>query len=72
MAPTLPRNAQEASACIDKALNLATRAFMANRGVWEPIYIHGPSISFAHTADDVDRYLDRLDEWLHCLLESRS
>jgi glutamate-1-semialdehyde aminotransferase len=72
LAQTLPRNAQEASACIDKALNLATRAFMANRGVWEPIYIHGPSVSFAHTEADVDRYLDRLDEWLHCLLESCS
>ena len=71
LAPTLPRNAPEASACIDKALNLATRAFMANRGVWEPIYIHGPSISFAHTADDVETYLDRLDEGLLWLLESR-
>jgi glutamate-1-semialdehyde 2,1-aminomutase len=69
---TLPRNAVEASARLDEALNLATRAFMANRGVWEPIYIHGPSISFAHTEADVDRYLDRLDEWLHSLLESCS
>jgi hypothetical protein len=45
---------------------------MANRGVWEPIYVHGPSVSFAHTADDVETYLDRLDEWLRRLLESRS
>lgn len=53
-------------------LNLAARAFLANRGVWEPIYIHGPSVSFAHTEADVDRYLDRLDEWLRRLLESCS
>lgn len=40
--------------------------------VWEPIYIHGPSISFAHTEADVETYLDRLDEWLRWLLESCS
>jgi glutamate-1-semialdehyde aminotransferase len=67
---TLPRNAREASACLDKALNLAARAFLANRDIWEPIYIHGPSVSFAHTEADVDRYLDCLDEWLRRLLES--
>ena len=72
LAETLPRNAREASSCIDKPLNLAARAFLANRGIWEPIYIHGPSVSFAHTAGDVDRYLDRLDEWLHRLRESCS
>jgi hypothetical protein len=38
----------------------------------EPIYIHGPSISFAHTEADVETYLDRLDEGLRWLLESRS
>jgi len=64
LAETLPRNATEASACLDKALNLATRAFMANKGVWEPIYIHGPSISFAHAEADVDRYLNVLGELL--------
>jgi glutamate-1-semialdehyde aminotransferase len=68
----LPRNAVEASSCISKPLNLALRAFLANRGVWEPIYIHGPSVSFAHTAEDVDRYLDRLDAGLLWLLESRA
>ncbi len=60
----LPRNAVEASTCIDKPFNLATRSFMANKGVWEPIYIHGPSVSFAHTETDVDLYLDVLESWL--------
>ena len=61
---TLPRDASEASSCISKPLNLAARAFLANRGVWEPIYIHGPSVSFAHTKADVAFYLERLDELL--------
>ena len=37
---------------------------MANRGVWEPIYIHGPSASFAHTAEDIATYLGAFDEML--------
>ena len=40
---------------------------MANRGVWEPIYIHGPSASFAHTAEDIATYLSALDEMLESL-----
>lgn len=67
---SLPRNAAEASASIDRGFNLATRAFMANRGIWEPIYIHGPSVSFAHAANDVDRYLDVLDDWIGCLVRA--
>lgn len=61
---TMPRNAAEASTAVDKRLNLATRAFMANRGIWEPIYIHGPSISFAHTQTDVETYLNALSDWV--------
>jgi len=64
----LPRNAAEASTTIDHQLNLATRAFMANRGIWEPIYIHGPSVSFAHTERDVDIYLDTLGDWIGALV----
>lgn len=36
---------------------------MANRGVWESIYIHGPSASFAHTTD-IATYLGAFDEML--------
>jgi glutamate-1-semialdehyde 2,1-aminomutase len=60
----LPRNAREASERVSKPLNLAARAFMANRGIWEPIYIHGPSVGFTHGAEDVDEYLDALDGFL--------
>jgi glutamate-1-semialdehyde aminotransferase len=61
LAPDLPRNANEASAAIDQDFNLALRAYMANRGIWEPIWIHGPSVSFAHVAANVDSYLQELD-----------
>jgi glutamate-1-semialdehyde aminotransferase len=68
---TLPRNAVEAAACISRPLNHALRPFMANRGIWEPIHVHGPSISFAHTAQDLDTYLAAfatlLDELARCL-----
>jgi glutamate-1-semialdehyde aminotransferase len=60
----LPRNAAEAASCISSDLNRWVRPFMANRGVWEPIYIHGPSASFAHTAEDIASYLGAFDEML--------
>lgn len=69
LGPDLPRNAKEAYATVDKIWNLATRAFMANRGIWEPIYIHGPSVSFAHTEEDVDRYLQTLDDWMATVVD---
>jgi glutamate-1-semialdehyde 2,1-aminomutase len=61
---TFPRDAEEAAHCISSDLNRWVRPFMANRGVWEPIYIHGPSASFAHTADDIATYLGAFDEML--------
>jgi glutamate-1-semialdehyde aminotransferase len=64
LSETLPRNATEAASAISQNLNHFARAFMANRGVWEPIYIHGPSVSFAHTEQDVQTYLDVLGEFL--------
>jgi hypothetical protein len=32
--------------------------------VWEPIYIHGPSASFEHTAEDIATHLGAFDEML--------
>ena len=37
---------------------------LANREIWEPVFAHGPSISFAHSENDVEVYLSALDEWL--------
>lgn len=65
----LPRNATEAASAISQNLNHFARAFMANRSVWEPIYIHGPSVSFAHTAKDVETYLGALGEFLDRAVE---
>lgn len=62
LSKNLPRNAIESSNAINQHLNFATRAFMANRGIWEPFFIHGPAVSFSHTADDVDTYLAQFDE----------
>lgn len=68
----LPRHAGEARSCISEPLNLAARAFMANRGIWEPMYIHGPSISFAHEENDVATYLDAFEQFIgHVIAEHR-
>jgi hypothetical protein len=37
--------------------------FLANRGVWESGWWLGPTVSVAHTADDVDTYLDAIAEF---------
>ncbi len=64
LSATPPRNADEAAAALSKPYNLAQRAFMATRGIWEPIYIHGPSLSFAHGPEEVATYLDSFAAWI--------
>ncbi len=68
LGPELPRNARESSERVSRPLNTAIRPFMANRGIWEPIYIHGPSVAVAHTAGDVDSYIGVLGEFMEELL----
>ena len=36
----------------------------ANRGVWESRWWLGPTVSVAHSAEDVDRYVEVFDEFL--------
>lgn len=72
LSPHLPRNAKQARATFDKKWTLATRAFMANKGIWEPIYIHGPSVSFAHRAEDVEIYLGALDTWIGAVVRAHA
>ena len=67
----LPRTGEEGGASIDRDFNLAVRAFMANRGIWEPIAVHGPSISFAHEEKDVDTYLAAFNDMLDVFQEMR-
>jgi glutamate-1-semialdehyde 2,1-aminomutase len=60
--PALPRNALEGHEAIDLDWCHTARVFMANRGIWEPISVHGPSVSFAHSIADVECYLGALEE----------
>jgi hypothetical protein len=39
------------------------RVFLANRGVWESGWWLGPTVSVAHTGEDVDTYLDTIGEF---------
>jgi len=71
LSETLPRTGAEARECIDRELNYATRAFMANRGIWEPVYVHGPSVSFAHNENDVETYLSAFNELLDVFMTMR-
>lgn len=64
MSMELPRNSIESSEAMSPKLNLAARAYFANRGIWEPFFIHGPSVSFSHTAEDVDTYLGVFNQML--------
>ncbi len=71
LSKTFPRNAAQARKCINRNFNYATRAFMANRGIWEPVYVHGPSISFAHSENDVEIYLSAFNELLDRMVTMR-
>src|SRR5918996_84142 len=58
------RNAVEAREADDPELRAVIRVFMANRGVWESGWWLGPTVSLAHTQDDVDRYIEVFAEFL--------
>ncbi|MFP5344004.1 MAG: transaminase [Candidatus Limnocylindria bacterium] len=57
-AAAAPRNGAESRAADDPRLRALMRVWLANRGVWESGWWLGPTVSLAHTADDVDRYVD--------------
>ncbi len=71
LSETLPRTGAEARECIDRDFNYAIRAFMVNRGIWEPIFVHGPSVSFAHNEKDVETYLSAFNELLDVFMTMR-
>jgi glutamate-1-semialdehyde 2,1-aminomutase len=62
--PHLPRNAEESVCSLDRGFVDTRRLFMANRGIWEAVWSAGPAASFAHTFEDIDRYLTVADEFL--------
>jgi glutamate-1-semialdehyde 2,1-aminomutase len=59
-----PRDGAASRAADDPDLRALIRVFMANRGVWESGWWLGPTVSAAHTEDDVRRYLDVFDSFL--------
>jgi glutamate-1-semialdehyde aminotransferase len=58
-----PRDARGARDTDDPELRALIRVFLANRGVWESGWWLGPTASVAHTAQDVDAYLDTIGEF---------
>ena len=63
-APTPPTDGAGSRATDDPGLRALVRVFMANRGVWESGWWLGPTVSVAHDAADVDRYVERFEEFL--------
>jgi glutamate-1-semialdehyde 2,1-aminomutase len=63
-APAPPTDGAGSRAADDPALRALIRVFMANRGVWESGWWLGPTVSVAHGAEDVDRYVEVFEELL--------
>ena len=62
--PHPPRDARGARDTDDPDLRALIRVFLANRGVWESGWWLGPTVSVAHTAQDVDAYLDTIGAFM--------
>jgi glutamate-1-semialdehyde 2,1-aminomutase len=62
--PEPPADGAASRAADDPDLRALIRVFMANRGVWESGWWLGPTVSVAHTNEDVDRYVDLFEEFL--------
>jgi glutamate-1-semialdehyde 2,1-aminomutase len=62
--PEPPSDAASSRASDDPELRALARVYMANRGVWESGWWLGPTVSVAHTAEDVDRYVGVFAEFL--------
>ena len=56
-APRPARTGAEAHANDDPELRALMRVWMANRGIWESGWWLGPTVSVAHSREDVDRYI---------------
>jgi glutamate-1-semialdehyde 2,1-aminomutase len=66
-ADKLPSNAIEARATFDVELYELQRLYMANRGVWEAVSSAGPACGIQTSTDDVELYLEVLNEFLQHL-----
>jgi glutamate-1-semialdehyde 2,1-aminomutase len=56
--PEAPVDGAASRAADDPGLRALIRVFMANRGVWESGWWLGPTVSVAHKAGEVDRYVE--------------
>jgi glutamate-1-semialdehyde 2,1-aminomutase len=63
-APEPPADGAGSRAADHPGLRALIRVFMANRGVWESGWWLGPTVSVAHGAEDVDRYVELFEEFL--------
>jgi glutamate-1-semialdehyde 2,1-aminomutase len=61
--PVPPHDGASSRAADDSDLRALMRAFMANRGVWESGWWLGPTVSVAHTEQDVNDYVDVFAEF---------
>jgi glutamate-1-semialdehyde 2,1-aminomutase len=59
-----PMHGAGSRAADNPGLRALIRVFMANRGVWESGWWLGPTVSVAHRAEDVDRYVELFEEFL--------
>ena len=62
--PEPPSDGATSRAADHPGLRALIRVFMANRGVWESGWWLGPTVSVAHDAEDVDRYVGLFEEFL--------
>ena len=65
--PEPPRDARGARDTDDPGLRALIRLFLANRGVWESGWWLGPTVSVAHTPQDVEAYLDAIGEFTEAI-----
>jgi glutamate-1-semialdehyde 2,1-aminomutase len=62
--PEPPSDGARSRAADDPGLRALIRVFMANRGVWESGWWLGPTVSVAHSAEDIERYVELCEEFL--------
>jgi glutamate-1-semialdehyde 2,1-aminomutase len=62
--PVSPHDGASSRAADDPDLRALMRVFMANRGVWESGWWLGPTVSVAHTHEDVDAYVEVFSDFV--------
>ncbi|MCU9839459.1 aminotransferase class III-fold pyridoxal phosphate-dependent enzyme [Ruegeria sp. WL0004] len=58
LTPSLPRTYVQALRSVHADFYNLRHTYLANRGIWDAIVSAGPQVSFAHTEQDVDCYIE--------------